>query len=139
MIRLHHVRLFSSSSVARFVRPMLLGLVAIAALTAAACTSSGQQYCEVAGECDDGFIGLDPVGSSEDSVAVCASDQQTTLDVLNANSEAECQEIAELLTAYHECVVLEGCDAFDILEPECKDEQRDFSSAYGDSQNRCFE
>jgi|GEM_PF-1849672 len=116
-----------------------IALSAAAALSSMACSSTSAQYCEVAAECDEGGLSFDPVGSSDDSAAVCTAENETTIDALNANSEEECKELARLLQAYQACVVEEGCDAFDLLEPECKDEFEDYFDAAGDVQNRCNE
>lgn len=120
-------------------RPALLLIVVATAAFTSACSSPARQFCEIAGECDEGFALWDPVGGSDDSVEVCVSDTQTTLDIFNANSEEECRELAVLLTEYHNCVIEYGCEAFEVLEAECNNERSDFFEKYGETQNRCNE
>lgn len=123
-----------------------LGVVLIGALLCAqtvACTfnPTAGGFCELGADCDDitGLF-LDPViGSSDDSAGVCAVNQETFLAALRANSEDVCHEMAEAWEIYMACAVEEGCDAFELNEPECKDELDDYSDLRDDAGNRCNE
>jgi hypothetical protein len=110
--------------------------VACAALVATACPSLPQAYCEQAAECDSL---LDPVGESDDSVAVCAINQQTSLDVYRANSEEDCLDVAEKQEEYMACAVEEGCDAFDPFDDACSDEFVAWARASDDAGGKCNE
>lgn len=120
------------------VFPLLSGLALSAALLG--CPSLPQQYCAVAGECDEQLAVLDPVpGNSDDSVTVCAVNQETTQSIYRANSEEICQKIADARERWMLCVLEEGCDAFDPRENECKDEFNDILELAGDAGDRCEE
>lgn len=119
--------------------PKLIGLVG--AIAWAGCSNLPQEYCAVGGECDDltGLF-LDPVpGSSSDSVDVCAVNVETQLAAWRANSESICSQAADAYEAYLACAIEEGCDAFKIAEPDCKDEYDDWQDLISDAQNRCNE
>lgn len=103
------------------------------------CTTSERLYCEKAAECDDQFGLLDPVGNSSDSVDVCQVNQETFLAALRANSEEICQQRAEAEIAWMNCVAEEGCDSFNLLEEECKDEYERRLELSSESGNRCNE
>lgn len=124
----------------RFRRsPWLCCLTLLAGLTG--CTNLPQAYCEVGGDCDDPTgLFFDPVlGSSSDSVGVCAVNVSTELSAYRANSEDICREVADAREAYLACVIEEGCDAFRLEEPECKDEYEDWQDLLSEAQNRCNE
>lgn len=107
------------------------------ALICAACSSLPDQYCQVAADCDEP---LDPVGNSDDSVAVCAIMQQTELDAYRTNSESECQDLAEAKEEYMACVVEEGCDGFNFFfEDECRSEWNNYAEAADDARGDCDE
>ena len=65
--------------------------------------------------------------------------QETFLSALRANGEDVCHEMAAAWEAYMQCAVEEGCDAFQLNEPECKDELDDYSDLRDDAGNRCNE
>ncbi len=120
----------------------------LSALALVTCTvalsgcNASNAYCDLGAECDDGFEGifLDPVpGSSDDSAGVCAANQQTLLNALRANREEVCHEAAAAWEIWMACAVEEGCDAFRIGEPECKDELDDYTDLLEDADNRCNE
>lgn len=119
--------------------PRLLG--AVAAMVGAGCSNLPQEYCAMGGKCDD-IAGLffDPVrGSSSDSVDVCAVNVETQLAALRANSESICSQAANAYEAYLACVIEEGCDAFKLAEPDCKDEYDNWQDLVSEAQNRCNE
>lgn len=124
--------------------PVPLGIPALVAATLAlvGCNQLATQYCDLGAECDEGLSGViyDPVlGNSDDSAAVCAVNQQTFLNALRANSEDVCHEAAAAYERWMACAIEEGCDAFRIDEPECKDERDDYADLIDDANNRCNE
>lgn len=110
-------------------------------LALAGCNGLPAQYCETGAACDD-FAGLllDPVpGDSDDSADVCAVNQQTVLSALRANSEQICHDMALAYENWMACAIEEGCDAFEINQPECKDELEEYRELQDDAGNRCNE
>lgn len=106
----------------------------------AGCKPLPRAYCELGGECDEATGFLDPVpGSSSDSVDVCTVNQETLLKALRANREEVCHQLADAFEAYWACAVDEGCDAFDVTEPECKDELEEVGNLKQEAGNRCNE
>jgi hypothetical protein len=114
------------------LRAVVVGVV----LACAGCPSLAEQYCQTAGECDEL---LDPVGNSDDSVAVCAVLQQTTLDAYRANSESICQDLADAYEEWMRCAVEEGCDAWDFTSDDCRSEFNDYAETADDAGGRCEE
>ena len=104
-----------------------------------ACSSLEEQYCAVAAQCDDPALLLDPVGSSEDSEAVCVVTQRTAVEILAANSDDICKERLQAERDWMACVVEEGCDAFDATRPACSDVFLARVELAGESRNRCNE
>lgn len=118
--------------------------VALAALLlaglGAGCKPVSRAYCELGGECDEATGIFDPVpGSSSDSVDVCTVNQETLLQALRANREEVCHQLADAYEAFWACAVEEGCDAFDVTEPECKDELEEVGDLRQKAGNRCNE
>jgi NTP pyrophosphatase (non-canonical NTP hydrolase) len=79
------------------------------------------------------------VGNSDDSAGVCVAQQDTRVQSLRANSEDICQEAADAWEAYMRCAIEEGCDAWEILESECKDELGDYLDLLNEADRRCEE
>lgn len=120
---------------------LLFGSALCASLAACTFNPAAGAYCDLGAECDEvtGLF-LDPVvGSSDDSAAVCAVNQETFLAALRANSEEVCHEMAAAWEAYMACAIEEGCEAFEIDEAECKDELDDYQDLRDDAGNRCNE
>lgn len=129
--------------------PFLLAVLPLATLVATAACSPVAGYCEAAAECDDRealFLGLDPVGESNDSVNVCIAQSEGTLRTLRANEEEGCQEEADALLAYYACVADtyradpgDACDGlvFDEDRNPCFSELDDFFDAAGDNGDDC--
>ena len=106
------------------------------------CSSPAQEYCEVAGECDETipFFGIpvDGVGNSSDSVDVCTQQVQAKLDTLRANSEEICQEAAEAYEEFMLCAIEEGdCDAW--TDNDCASEWEAYEELAEEAENRCNE
>ncbi len=114
----------------------LRAAVVAAAVACVACPSLPDAYCQTAAECDEL---LDPVGPDDDSAAVCSVIQQTTIDVLRANSEDVCQELADAYEEYMRCAVEEGCDAWDFTSDDCRSEFNNYAEAADDASGRCQE
>lgn len=101
--------------------------------------SSTRGFCEASADCDssDPFFGFeaDAAGDSDDDIAVCTANQDTTLRALRANEEDECHAAADALEAYFACVANEfagGQDGCDAVNEECDDELDDVQEANED-------
>jgi hypothetical protein len=127
----------------------LFALVPLAAIAVTAACSPVGGYCEAAAECDDReaqFLGLDPVGESNDSVNVCVAQSEGVIRTLRANEEEGCQEEADALLAYYACVAdtfradpRDACDGL-VFDPDrnpCFDELDDFFDSAGDNGDDC--
>ena len=106
------------------------------------CSSTSQQYCEVAGECDETipFFGypVDGVGNSSDSVDVCVQQQEAYLNTLRANSEEICHDAALAYEAFMLCAIEEGdCDAW--TDNDCSSEWEEYEETTEEAGNRCNE
>ena len=109
---------------------------------AVGCSSTAQQYCETAGECDETipFFGypVDGVGNSSDSVDVCVQQQEAYLNTLRANSEEICQDAARAYEEFMQCAIEEGdCDAW--TDNDCSSEWESYEELTEEAGNRCNE
>jgi hypothetical protein len=85
------------------IAPRVVGMslcLALCGLCAVGCTRVADGYCRAAGACD---IGLDGVGESDDSVAVCIEREEGALRSLRRNDEPECLDAADKYEAYLVC------------------------------------
>ncbi len=125
-------RSLAPSALGHGLRAAVTGMV----LACAACSTLPDQYCQTAADCDEL---LDPVGNSDDSVAVCSVIQQTTLESLRANREDVCQDLADAYEEFMACAVEEECDAWDFTENACRSEFNRYAETADDAGGRCDE
>ncbi len=113
------------------------------ALWLAACSTSGQSYCQLAAECDEDLpffgIPIDGVGNSDDSVAVCAADTDGYLGSLRQNQEQVCHDLANAYDAWIACIAAEDADCDAWYDDECEREREDIQELRDDADNRCNE
>jgi hypothetical protein len=105
---------------------LLLSLLVLPLLGGANCQD--RQFCEKAAECAN-----DPPG--EDFVDICTQQQGTRIAALQANSEEECQVLAQALAALNACRAQLECDDFREADygGECDDELDDYEEALDDA------
>lgn len=105
---------------------------ALAALVAGCSASRG--FCEASADCDAEIFGIaiDAAGDADDSVAVCAAQQDGVTAALRANAEEECLAVADAREKYFACVGNEfagGEDGCDAVNEACDDEFEDLLDA----------
>jgi len=114
-----------------------IGLALLAA--SVGCTSSSARgFCEAHADCERDIFGIDipdEAGNEDDDIAVCTATQVGRLNVLRANEEKECQDLAEAQEIYFACIGAEFADkgdGCDVLEDDCDDELDDVRNALED-------
>lgn len=125
---------------------LLAAPVGLALASLMGCSAATSGYCEAHADCEVEFVGIvipDQAGSADDSVAVCAANQNAYLSSLRANEEEECQDAANATEAYMACIAqafAEDGDGCDVIQDECEDERDDMNDALGKIDgNECSE
>jgi hypothetical protein len=116
---------------------LLTAPVALALASLTGCAAATTSYCEAQADCERDFLGVvvpDRAGSADDSVAVCAANQNTTIASLRANEEEDCHAVADATEVYMACIAQAFADNDDgcaVLQDECASELDDIDDALG--------
>ncbi|MCP4503094.1 MAG: hypothetical protein GY822_24420 [Deltaproteobacteria bacterium] len=113
-------------------RVACIGFGAVLLLSAGIGCTPSSALCERKKECAS-----DPPG--EDFVQICTISNDGRLRSLRANSEEECQELADAKVAFDACRAALECTDFNEgdLNDRCEDELDDYQDALGDADNEC--